>query len=311
MPLEESSFPEGGSSVAEIVYAVRSMYERHPFSPMQRKNSYRHHAAYVRQFLRERGIQPNNMKFGDIACGIGLMMLDYAREFPEATFVGYDISEPSVKLVDTMLEQEGITNARAHVLDITKLEAKDEFDYIVSWGTLPHLPYPPQGIAALCRALRSGGILLRIGVYGFYGNQERRIQRETIRTILEGTSRNDALRIEAVGVWARGDPNFKNQYTAPFIDLEDDNWVVDEFLHVWEQHLRLKDVVSWLRGEGMHILRMTDYYNEEIPLHIAQYPRNPAFIAMVEKLAYESQCHIIDMIARSYWLSVFAEKAYE
>jgi hypothetical protein len=31
--------------------------------------------------------------------------------------------------------------------------------------------------------------------------------------------------------------------------------------------------------------------------------------AMAEKLPFESQCHVIDMIVRPYWLSLFAEKA--
>jgi hypothetical protein len=29
---------------------------------------------------------------------------------------------------------------------------------------------------------------------------------------------------------------------------------------------------------------------------------------MAEKLPFESQCHVIEMIVRPYWLSLFAEK---
>jgi SAM-dependent methyltransferase len=255
------------------------MYGRHPFPPAQRKYSYRRHAAYVRRFLADHGIDPRGRKFGDIACGTGLMMLDYAREFPESSFTGYDISAASV----------------------------DQFDYIVSWGTVHHLPDPAEGVAILCRALKAGGIL-RLGVYGYYGNWERRAQQEIIRSITETLTGDDAARIEAVRVWARGDRNFKNYYTAPPVDLDDDNWVVDEFLHVWEKHLKLRDVVSWLGEQGMRVLRMTDYYDQEIPLEVGCHSSSPAFTAMVEKLPFESQCHVIDMIVRPYWLSLFAEK---
>jgi tRNA G46 methylase TrmB len=72
------------------------MYARHPFPPPQRKHSYRRHAAYLREFLAERGVDPRGATFGDIPCGTGHMMLDYAREFAEAWFVGYEISETSV-----------------------------------------------------------------------------------------------------------------------------------------------------------------------------------------------------------------------
>ena len=293
-------------SDSEIVRSVREMYRRHPFPPPQRKYTYRRHAASVRQFLEERGIDPRGRRFGDIACGTGLMMLDYAREFPETTFVGYDLSETSVALVNETLEKEAVTNARAYVQDIMTLDLEGEFDYIVSWGTIHHLPDSEKGIGILCRALKPGGIL-RTGIYGYYGNWERTVQQEIIRTITEGVT-DDAARIEAVRTWARGDRNYKNYYTAPPIDLEDDNWVVDEFLHVWEQHLRLRDVVSWLGAQGMRVLRMTDYYDQEISLDVASHSGSPAFVATVEKLPFEARCHVIDMIVRPYWLSLFAEK---
>ena len=85
--------------------------------------------------------------------------------------------------------------------------------------------------------------------------------------------------------------------------------VVDEFLHVWEQHLRLTDVVSWLRGEGMQVQRMTDYYDQEIPLDVTYHSSSPVLAEKVGKLPFESQCHVIDMIVRPYWISLFAQKS--
>jgi SAM-dependent methyltransferase len=296
-----------GSSPGDVVSAVRAMYMQHPFPPPQRKNSYRRHAAYVRQFLAERGIDPQGRSFGDMACGTGLMMLDYAREFPETSFTGFDLSAASVDLVNETLQAEGVKNAHARVQDLMALDAEREFDYILSWGTVHHLPDPAKGVGVLCRALKPGGVL-RLGVYGYYGNWERQVQQELIRTIAADTP-DDEDRIEAVRVWAQGDRNFKNYYTAPPVDLSDDSWVVDEFLHVWEKHLRLTDVVSWLRSHGMEIQRMTDYYDQEIPLDVTYHSTNPVFAEKVGKLPFEAQCHVIDMIVRPYWISLFAQKA--
>jgi len=297
--------PDGSG---DIVRAVHDMYARHPFPPSQRKYSYRRHAGYVHAFLDAQGIDPRGRTFGDIACGTGLMMLDYAREFPATTFVGYDISETSVGLVNQTMAEESVSNARAQVQDIMTLDVASEFDYIVSWGTVHHLPDPARGVAILARALKPGGIL-RLGVYGYYGNWERRVQQEIIAAICEPDDGDDEARIAAVRTWASGDRNFKNYYTAPPVDLGDDNWVVDEFLHVWEQHLQLREVVAWLRGQGMRVLRMTDYYDQEIPLDIRAHTSSPELAARVEKLPFESQCHVIDMIVRPYWISLFAQKA--
>src|SRR5215831_5731790 len=211
---------DGSSASSDVVSAVRSMYVRHPFPPPQRKNSYRRHAAYVRQVLQELGREPDGAKFGDMACGTGLMMLDYAREFPETTFVGYDISETSVGLVNQTLDGEQVGNARAYLQDITALDREHDFDYILSWGTVHHLPDPAQGVAILCRALKPGGVL-RLGIYGYYGNWERRVQQEVLRKIASPGQLDDRARIETVRVWAQGDRNFKNYYTAPPVDLTD------------------------------------------------------------------------------------------
>ncbi len=274
---------------------------------VRRQCSYRRHAVGVRRFLVERGIGPRGRKFGDSACGTGLMMLDYVGEFPETSFVGCDISEASAVLVNETLSQGAVTNACARVQDVTAPGVEGGFHYIVSWGTIHHLPDPAKGIAILCRALRPGGIL-RAGVYGYDGNWERRVQQEIIRAVTETVGGDGAARIEAVRVWARGDRNFKNYHTAPPGNLDDDNWVVGEFVQVWEQHLQLRDVVSWLGEQGMRVLRMTDYYDQEIPLDVASHSTSPVLAAMAEKLPFESQCQVTGMIVRPCWLSLVTEK---
>jgi len=290
----------------EITKRVHDMYVRHPFPPPQRRHTYRKHAAFVRKFLEEHGVDPKGKLFGDIACGTGLMLLDYAQEFPETRFLGFDISETSVDRANKTLEEEGVTNARCEVKNILELDLIEEFDYIVSWGTIHHLSDPQKGVELLVRALKRGGVI-RAGIYGYYGNWERRIQQEIVRLAGKGSSSQEEL-IEVVREWAKGDRNFKNYYTAPPVDINDDDWVVDEFLHVWEKHYTLKEVISWLESQNMKILMMTDYYDQPISLDIRDHSTSPEFIERVLKLPREDQYHIIDMIVRPYWISLFAQK---
>lgn len=299
----------GSSAQDSIVQRVAQMYARYPFPTPQRKHTYRKHAVHVRQFLEGLGIDLRGRQFGDIACGTGLMLLDYAREFPEVRLRGIDVTAESVQSANQTLEREGVTNACAQVQDIMELDLESEFDYIVSWGTIHHLPDSRAGVRILARALKPGGVL-RTGIYGFYGNWERRIQQEVVRTI-SGDADAIAMesRIEAVRQFASGDRNFKNYYTAPPVDLSDDSWVVDEFLHVWESHLTLREVVTWLQDAGLEVLHMTDYYDQEISLDIARHSTSEAFVDRVRELPFAERCHVIDMIVRPYWLSLFARKA--
>jgi SAM-dependent methyltransferase len=296
------------TSAEQITENVREMYRRHPFPTKQRRHTYKRHAAFVRRFLESQGIDPAGKRFGDIACGTGLMLLDYALEFPETEFSGYDLSEVSVERANAVLKEEGATNAGAQIANIMELELENEFDYLLSWGTIHHLSDPREGVRRLCRSLKPGGVI-RTGIYGFFGNWERRVQQDIVSTL---TSDRDMLdfdsKIEAVRDYAIADRNFKNYYTAPPVDTEDDDWVVDEFLHVWEKHLLLKDVVSWLEAEDMQVLAMTDYYDREISLDIADHTTRASFVERVNRLPFAEQCHVVEAIVRPYWLSLLARK---
>jgi len=292
----------------EIIARVREMYRQHPFPPAQRKHTYRNHTAYVRRFFDQLGIDPRGQEFGDFACGTGLMMLDYAQAFPGTRFLGYDLSPVSVERANATLAAEQVANARALVQDIMRMEDRERFAYIVSWGTIHHLPDPAEGVAILARALRPGGVL-RTGIYGYYGNWERRVQQEMLRALAPDCDPLDFdRRLTIVREWATGDRNFKNYYTAPPVDLHDDDWVVDEFLHAWENHLRLADIVAWLEANGLAVLRLTDYYDQEIPLDVAEHSTSPGFIQRVKRLSFAQQCGVLEMIVRPYWISLLAQK---
>jgi SAM-dependent methyltransferase len=306
------SFVELGSlaertpgSASEITERVREQYLAHPFPPPQRKHSYKDHAAFVRRLLGDLGLDPTGWRFGDIACGTGLMMLDYALEFPEARFTGYDLSEAAVERANSTIAEAGLTNAHAAAKNILELDDEAAFDYILSWGTVHHLADPEAGILKLCRALAGGGVL-RLGVYGYYGNWERRLQQEIVGVVGGDLPLDE--RIGLVRDWAESDPGFSATTTEPPVDLADDAWIVDEFLHVWERPLRLRDLVVLLDGAGLDVVRLTDYYDEEIPLDPALHLREGRFAERARHLPFEQRCHLVELLARPYWLSLIARK---
>lgn len=295
----------------DIVRMVREQYRLHPFPPPQRRHGYVGHARYLKLAMKSAGIDLEHSRVGDIACGSGLMLADLAGELAEAEVVGYDLSDVSVKLAEATLREEGHHNARAQVCNILEMDEAESFDAIVSWGTIHHLPQPREGIARLARALKPGGVL-RVGVYGYYGNWERRVQRELVATLCDGNDSGQELdqdeKIKVVREWAAGDSRFDRRHTAPPVDLDVDAWVVDEFLHVWERHERLKDMVGWLAAAGMQVLALSDYDNHDIPLDIACHTSSPALQQRVRALPFVARCHVIDLMVRPYWLAILARK---
>lgn len=293
---------------ADVIDRVRAMYRDHPFPPPQRKNSYRSHARYVRGFLESQGLRTAGAHFGDIACGTGLMMLDYCQEFPEAKVTGLDLSDVSVGRANATLQEHGCSNGTCYTQDIMGLDLVSEFDYLVSWGTVHHLSDPRQGLQNLANAVRPGG-LLRLGVYGYYGNWERRIRRELATTLGSSVHPDDiAAQARLVSDWAKSDDEFRNFRTAPPVDFEDTDWVVDELLHVWEKHLHFKDVAMWLQESGLELLRLTDYNDQEISLNVADHSNASVVVDNAERLPFIERCNLIDLLVRPYWISALARK---
>lgn len=300
-------YREQAGDHASVVDRVRSQYLEHPFPPPRRRHSYREHARFVRRFLEDLGIDPAGRRFGDIACGTGLMLVDLASELREASFVGYDLSPASVARADSALAEEGLTNARVFEADLLELDGIAPFDYLISWGTVHHLAEPRQGVEALARLVSPGGVL-HLGVYGHYGNWERRLRQEVVATLGEGLGVEE--RIEIVRELGATDPAFASTQTAPPVDLADAAWIVDEYLHVWERPIVLGELAGWLRDADMEVLALTDYYCQPIALDPAEHLRSPELAKRAGQLSFERRCHLVELLVRPYWLSVLARKVH-
>ena len=290
---------------AAITERVRQQYMAHPFPPPQRRHSYRAHARYLRGFLGEVGLDPIGRRFADVACGSGLMLLDHALEMPQTTFVGYDLSPASVARANASFAEEGATNARAVVADMLELDVPETFDCVTCWGAVHHLADARAGVRTLGRLLRPGGVL-RLGVYGYFGNWDRHLQQEVLATLAGNSDVTEQIAITRER--ARTDPTFQTVKTAPPVDLSDDAWVVDEFLHVWERPITLRQAVTWLEDAALDVVRVTDYDNTEIALDPALYLHSESLAARARRLPFADRCHLVDLLVRPYWLALLAVK---
>lgn len=93
-------------------------------------------------------------------CGTGKQVIEWAIVNPKAKITAIDLSPTSIAYASQMAEHYAVTNVDFKVLDILDVGHLDQsFDYIVSTGVLHHMKSPQDGLNALSKSLRAGGVM--------------------------------------------------------------------------------------------------------------------------------------------------------
>jgi SAM-dependent methyltransferase len=101
------------------------------------------------------------MRCLDAGCGGGDVTLELARRVgPHSVVIGVDLDEAKLDLARQEAAAQGICNAEFRALDLCTQELDGDFDLIYARFLLTHLTDPARAIAAFCRALRPGGLLI-------------------------------------------------------------------------------------------------------------------------------------------------------
>ena len=116
-------------------------------------------ARYLRPLLE--GLElPLRAKIADAGSGRGCFAFFLARLFPQAQVTGMDIEEPQIRRNNQIAEMLGYDNCRFQRQDVTRLQARHVYDFILSTDTLEHLEQ--DGVrtitGARCTAVSGEGV---------------------------------------------------------------------------------------------------------------------------------------------------------
>ena len=98
----------------------------------------------------------------DIGCGTGHAMNVLAREYPESTFLGYDIAEDAIARASTEAKEMGLSNSAFKVVDVTDLPSDKKFDLVTAFDAIHDQKSPDAVLRSANRALAPGGKFLMI-----------------------------------------------------------------------------------------------------------------------------------------------------
>lgn len=102
------------------------------------------------------------IRVADLGCGTGHAINLMAREYPNSTFVGYDLGDDAVARARAEALGMRLTNARFEVFDVTRLPDEPKFDLIASFDAIHDQRDPATVLRRAAAALAPDGIYLMV-----------------------------------------------------------------------------------------------------------------------------------------------------
>jgi len=100
----------------------------------------------------------NGARMVDVGCGTGFTLSLLAEAYPDATFTGYDPSEPATDIAMERFDEGG--NVTIHCAGGEDLPNEESFDVAFTFDCLHDMPRPDLTLAAIKRSLSSDGVLV-------------------------------------------------------------------------------------------------------------------------------------------------------
>jgi SAM-dependent methyltransferase len=166
--------------------AVRALYEHYPYpSPISGHTLIEDVANGIFSVFGERSLA--GWRILDAGCGSGHRLMGMARRYPEAEFIGVDMTSASLEVAERLARRHGIANVRLVQDDLLNLSSIGKFDLIVSTGVIVCLENPQQGLRKLASLLAPHGMLM-VWLYGAEGEHQRMRDRELLHYLWDRDS---------------------------------------------------------------------------------------------------------------------------
>jgi methyltransferase-like protein/SAM-dependent methyltransferase len=114
-------------------------YQSHAFSQSQPDK-----LAVIARLFGLTPVLPSSARVLELGCAAGGNLIPLAARFPNAQFLGIDLSAIEVAHGCQQIERLGLTNIRIEHQSITEFDRAERFDYIIAHGVYSWVPAPVQ-----------------------------------------------------------------------------------------------------------------------------------------------------------------------
>lgn len=152
---------------------------------------------------------PSRCRLLEVGCGDGGNLLPLALAYPQASFVGIDLSAPAIARGEALRRQLGLDNLHLQVADLDRWSPPSApFDYVIAHGFYSWVPAPVRNsLLRLCRQHLSPHGVAYISYNALPGCHLRRMMWQMLRHHVRGIA----------------DPQYKLQAARDFLRTLDDN----------------------------------------------------------------------------------------
>lgn len=115
---------------------------------------------HVRKKVRE--LYPKNTKMDIFDAGMGFGQYTYfmAKRFPDSSILAVDVKDEQVEDCRKFFSKCGYNNVKFEIADLTKIDYKDKFDFILCVDVMEHIVEDELVFKNFYSALKKGGKLL-------------------------------------------------------------------------------------------------------------------------------------------------------
>jgi SAM-dependent methyltransferase len=183
----------------------------------------------------------------DGGCGTGQRLLGAAQRFPEASFVGVDMTTASLAVARRLAEEHRIENVEFRQRNLLELDMEERFDIVTSTGVLHALEDPALGLSNLLAHLAEDGVLAA-WLYHSLGEHQRLCDRELFLTLWGGVHSDRqagfAL-LEELGMTLAPDQygTGSDPQDAPVLHID-----ADAYMHPIVYAYRFEDAIELFEG---------------------------------------------------------------
>lgn len=160
---------------------VKRMYEKYPYPSTQVGNNLIYDLAGIFGLVIDKKYFEGG-KVLDLGCGTGHRIIGLAEQFPDCTFVGVDMSTPSLEIAKQLAAENEVENVTFLCSSIEDIPFENEFDFITSTGVFHHMEDTNSGFKKSYRALKNDGVAL-IWLYHIIGEYQRLVDRELVQLL--------------------------------------------------------------------------------------------------------------------------------
>jgi SAM-dependent methyltransferase len=184
-----------------------------------------------------------------------------ARRFPEADFLGVDLSASSLEIAQRTAQEEGLPNIRFRQWNLLESELNEGcFDVVLCLGVLHHTANMQSVLGNLREALSESGSLY-LWVYGQHGRYRHSLNRRLLRMLMSANPpASDPVELareflRSGGQGAVLSDLFGKGPSSGMMEkvLAEPAWIADQFLNPNEAMLTMENLLGLVKEARLEI----------------------------------------------------------